>query len=61
MPNARENMSLAEGSQNFLWRKNRNATEPAEILDIECEQVPDSMHVHRCHQACPEHMYDSLD
>jgi hypothetical protein len=51
MPNARENKLLAEGSQHFLWRMNRNATEPAEILDIECEQVPDSMHMHGCYQA----------
>lgn len=49
MPNARGNKSPIEGSQHFLWRKNRNAAEPSKILDIECEQVPDSMH--RCYQA----------
>lgn len=43
--------ALAERSQRFLCRKNRNATESAEILDIECEQVPDSMHLHRRYQA----------
>jgi hypothetical protein len=51
MPNARENKSLAEGSQHLLRRKNRNAAEPAEILDIESEQVPDFLHMHCCYQA----------
>lgn len=46
-----QDKSLAEGNQHFLRRKNRDGTEPAEILDVECERVPDSMHVHRCHQA----------
>ncbi len=41
MPNARENKSLAEGSQHLLERKSRNAAEPAEILDIASEQVLD--------------------
>ena len=51
MANARETSRLAKGSQHFLWRKNRNATEPAEILDIERKQVLDFMHMHRCYQA----------
>jgi len=51
MPNARENKSLAEESQHLLWRKNRNATEPVEILAIKSEHVPDSVHVHSCYQA----------
>jgi hypothetical protein len=51
MPNARENKLLAEGSQHFLWRMTRNATEPAKILDFAFEQVPDSMHMHGCYQA----------
>jgi hypothetical protein len=51
MPNARENKLLAEGSQHFLWQMNRNGTEPAEILDIACEQVPDSIDMHGCYQA----------
>jgi hypothetical protein len=50
-PKARENMSLADVSCHFLRRKNHNATEPAEILDIECQQILDFMHVHRCYQA----------
>ena len=41
-------MSLAKASQHLIWRKNLNATEPGEILDIEREQVPDSMHMHGC-------------
>jgi hypothetical protein len=51
MPNASENKSLAERSQHFRWQMNRNATEPLEILAIESEQIPDSVHVHSCHQA----------
>ena len=35
---ARKNTSPAEGSQHILGRKNRNTTEPAEILGIECDQ-----------------------
>lgn len=36
----------------FRWRENRNAAEPVAILDIECELVRDSVHVHCCYQAC---------
>lgn len=48
---ARQGKALPEGSQHVVWRNSRNATEPAEILHIGGEQVPDSMHVHCCHQA----------
>jgi len=51
MPNAPENKSLAERSQHFLWRMNRNATEPEEIFAIKSEQILDSRHVHSCYQA----------
>lgn len=41
-PTARENKPLGEGSQALPLAKVRHATEPAEILDVECERVSDA-------------------
>jgi len=49
--NGHDNKSLAEGSQHILWRKNRNAPKPPEILRVEREHVNDSIRVHGCDQA----------
>ena len=41
--------SLAEGGQDFFWRKNSDAGEAAKVLGIERQQIRNSVHAHRCH------------
>ena len=42
---------LAEGGQHFILRKDSDVAEPAKILDIQRQQIRNSVHAHRCHHA----------